>query len=43
MKTLEKKILDNIENNVIVCQNCYIKKDNDLIDEEEFTNLSRAF
>jgi hypothetical protein len=38
-----KKILDNIENNVIVCQNCYIKKDNDLIDEEEFTNLSRAF
>jgi len=34
-----KKILDIIEKQVIVCQNCYIKKDNDLIDEEEFTNL----
>ena len=37
-----KKILDIIEKQVIVCQNCYIKKDNDLIDEEEFTNLYHA-
>ena len=37
-----KKILDIVEKQVIVCQNCYIKKDNDLIDEEEFTNLYHA-
>ena len=33
------KLIEQIEDNVIVCHNCYIKLDNDLIDEEEFTNL----
>ena len=33
------KLIEQIEDNVIVCHNCYIKLDNDLIDEQEFTKL----
>ena len=38
-KDTRKLLLEQIDNNVIVCHNCFLKKDNDLIDEEEFTNL----
>ena len=36
-----KDLLEKIENNEIVCQNCFIKLDNDLIDDE-LTSLYRT-
>ena len=38
-KDTRKLLLEQIDNNDIVCHNCFLKKDNDLIDEDAFTNL----
>ena len=36
-----KELIEKIDNNEIVCQNCFIKLDNDLIDDE-LTSLYRT-